>query len=176
MAEQLLHENWEDLAYFARALNDELYLKNGLIKQSNITLSPTLSEALRQFMIEVDYFGAGASKYGGATTQLGLGLSHMDARTWFNDTEVRSKWSNAIADVYEAYHKAVKEDETAVNEVSAELKAMEAKLDAALSQLAKLKEADPDAAMAAAEKKEEEAETDEEKAEREKAEAEAKKE
>lgn len=156
---KMLHENWEDLAYFARALNDEMLLQNGLVKDAYRHTNPLLTEALRQFMIEVEYFGDNSTgQYGDKHTKLGLGISHMDAETWFNDDVVRKNWSNIIAETYEKYQKAITTDgEVTFSPVSEELKAMENKLDSAMAQLAKLQEAMSASAMSNAMSDKEEA-------------------
>lgn len=138
----MLHENWEDLAYFARAVNDELLLNNGLVKDVYRHVNPLVQEAFRQFFIEVETFGANSTeKYGAKNTQLGMGISHMDAETWFNDDVVRKNWSNIIAEVYNKYETVVKGSEVTFNPVSDELKAMQTKLDSAIAQISKMQEA-----------------------------------
>jgi len=125
----LRHENFTELAEFARAWNDDLRENTGKIKDAYKMLSPTLVTALRQFIMEVKGYG--------------VGISGMSARDWFNDDGIRRPYADAIASVYEAYQRseaAVVEE--VANPIETELKAMRDMLEAQAAEIAKLKEGD----------------------------------
>lgn len=123
---ELRHKNYTELAVFCRDWNDDLRESTGKIKDAYKMLSPTLTTALRQFIMEVvDY---------------GVGISGMTAREWFNDEGVRRPYADAIAAVYNAYQLAEEGPMMAdANPIEAELnmlKDMVAKLAADVAALA----------------------------------------
>lgn len=125
---ELRHPNWHELALFAREMNDELNpaTREGTIKEAEKMLNPVLSKALQQFIIEVNDYGC-------------YGISNMPAREWFND-DVRRPWADAISNLYDLYHAALKEADETPNVVVTELKAMQERLDTLTAELKSLRE------------------------------------
>lgn len=149
MSEALRHKNYKELAQFCRDWNDDLRDNTGKIKDAFKMLSPTVTYALRQFMMEV--------------TDYGLGLSNMDAKTWFND-DYRGPLSDALATIYERYQSDGETEQSAPNPIEAELAKMQATLKEMSDKLAAVTETDkPAEPEADAEKKDDEAESEEEK-------------
>jgi hypothetical protein len=141
---ELRHKNWQELAMFTRDFNDEFLYKNGTVKDPYKWLSRPVTEAVRQFMIEVlDY---------------GMGLSSIPAEKWFNEPGVRRQWADTIASLYEAYQKSLTEVETVSNPIAEELKSLVAKVDAHTKALTSVTEQMTKEEMAAMHKKEEEME------------------
>jgi len=71
---ELRHKNYTELAEFCRDWNEDLRDGTGKIKDAYKMLSPTVTTALRQFMMEVVGYG--------------VGISGMTAREWFNDESI----------------------------------------------------------------------------------------
>lgn len=124
---ELRHKNYRELAEFCRQWNDDLFdPSKAEFREAVIRLSPTLTTALRQFMIEVSDYG--------------MGLSGMTARDWFNDS-YRAPYADALAQIYEAFQKHGEETQSAPNEVENALNEMRDMIKAQSEQIGKLNEA-----------------------------------
>lgn len=147
MTEQkkLRHENFTELAEFARAVYAE-YSSPGseLRNMFKAGLSSPAPEAFQQFIIEV------GSGYGFG------GISHMTPEQWFNsDLPLRQRDADTIAGFYERYKAVADEPVTEANDVQKELDALRKQLKDQAAAIAKLTEAveDESEADAAAEEK-----------------------